>query len=106
MIEKKLTMKNAILAKCWDCMGYYTDGKKDCRNYHCPLYNWMPVAEYEPLTDWLEYNPKRVGHVSWKECQRVMTDEQKAAAAARLKKMRKKAEKLRRLEEKKRRKKK
>lgn len=83
-IEKKLTMLNAIRAKCHDCMGYYTDGKTDCENFECPLYNWMPYAEYEPLTPWLKYNPKRVGRVTWAESQRPMTEEQRKELSDRM----------------------
>lgn len=93
MAEKKLTLKNAVLAKCWECMGYYEDGKTDCRLYSCPLYNWMPQAEYEPITTWLKYNPKRVGKVTWEQSARKMTDEQKEELRQRLLKMHKKAKK-------------
>lgn len=87
--EAKLTMLLAIKAKCWDCMGYYTDGKIDCENFECPLYNWMPYAEYQPLTPWLKYNPKRVGKITWEASKRKMTDEQRAALKKRMKKMQK-----------------
>ena len=34
---KHLTRSEALLAKCYECMGYYVDGKADCRIYDCPL---------------------------------------------------------------------
>jgi hypothetical protein len=37
-----LTHKQAILAKCADCMGYYIDGRADCQTPECPLYPFMP----------------------------------------------------------------
>lgn len=39
---KPLTLKQAVLAKCYDCMAGYTDGKVDCGIMNCPLYQWMP----------------------------------------------------------------
>ena len=43
---KRLTMKESILANCYMCMGYYADGKIDCRIFRCALYPFMP---YNPL---------------------------------------------------------
>ncbi len=45
---KQLSYKQSILAKCYECMGYYADGTMDCRIYRCPLYSYMP------------YNPNRI----------------------------------------------
>ena len=39
---EKLTFKQSILAKCFECMGRYIDGKVDCEVYNCPLYPYMP----------------------------------------------------------------
>ena len=39
---KRLTQRQAILAKCCDCMGYYVDGRNDCEMPECPLYPFMP----------------------------------------------------------------
>lgn len=41
----KLTYKQAILAKCYDCMGYYIDGKTSCEIPECPLYPVMPYKK-------------------------------------------------------------
>ncbi len=38
---KKLTHKQAIYAKCYDCMGYFIDGRMDCRLCGCSLYPFM-----------------------------------------------------------------
>lgn len=43
----KLTFKQAIYAKCYECCGYFSDGKIDCNMQHCPLHPFMP------------YNPNR-----------------------------------------------
>ena len=36
------SLKYAILAKCYDCMGGYADGRRNCGVNSCPLYKWMP----------------------------------------------------------------
>lgn len=41
----KLTLRQAALAKCCECMGYWRDGRVDCRMPMCPLYPWMPYRE-------------------------------------------------------------
>jgi hypothetical protein len=38
----RLTPKQAIQAKCSDCMTDYGDGRVDCGVKTCPLYPWMP----------------------------------------------------------------
>jgi len=43
-LGKKLTLKQAVLAKCADCMGKYADGKLDCEIPECSLYPWMPYG--------------------------------------------------------------
>ena len=86
----KLTRKTAIEAKCWDCTGYYADGKIDCRVTKCPLYEFMPYKEYEADTWWLGYHIKRVGKIlleNIKPTERQI--EARDKAKERLKKMRK-----------------
>jgi len=39
---QKLTLKQAVLAHCYDCVGYYADGKQDCEMPDCPLHPFMP----------------------------------------------------------------
>ncbi len=39
---ERLTQRQAILAKCCDCMGHHVDGRFDCGIGTCPLYAWMP----------------------------------------------------------------
>lgn len=36
------TPRQRILAQCYDCMGWYTDGTEDCQCRDCPLYGMMP----------------------------------------------------------------
>tara|TARA_B100001964_G_C13945583_1_gene470955 strand:+ start:103 stop:300 length:198 start_codon:yes stop_codon:yes gene_type:complete len=38
----KITFKQAVLAKCYECMCGYTDGKISCEIPNCPLYKFMP----------------------------------------------------------------
>jgi hypothetical protein len=45
---ENLTQKQAILAKCYDCMGFYSDGAADCKVTTCSLYPFMPFSETGP----------------------------------------------------------
>ena len=45
--KKRITPMEAIIAKCYDCMGYFIDGRNDCKAMNCPLHCFM------------QYNPKR-----------------------------------------------
>jgi hypothetical protein len=42
---QKLTFKQAIYAKCYECLGYMADGKQDCKMPACPLHPFMPYNE-------------------------------------------------------------
>ncbi len=39
---EKLTYKQSVLAKCFECMCGYADGKVDCEVKSCPLHAYMP----------------------------------------------------------------
>ena len=39
---KRLTQREAIIAACYDCQGYYADGVVDCESKLCPLYQYHP----------------------------------------------------------------
>jgi hypothetical protein len=41
----KLSRKEAMLAKCADCMGGYGDGRRDCEVPGCPMYAYMPYCQ-------------------------------------------------------------
>jgi hypothetical protein len=41
---KPLTNREAIIAKCADCMNGFADGKIDCEIPECPLYPLMPYG--------------------------------------------------------------
>ena len=40
----KLTRKEAMLARCFECMNGYADGRIDCQVESCPLYPYMPYS--------------------------------------------------------------
>lgn len=42
---RKIGLKGAVLAKCFDCCGFYADGRMDCKIQDCPLYPWQPYRE-------------------------------------------------------------
>ncbi len=44
---KRLTFRQAVIAKCAECMGYYRDGRVDCGVETCPLYPTMPYRRRE-----------------------------------------------------------
>lgn len=60
---KKPTRKAAMEAMCHHCMGYFIDGREDCRCINCPLYSWFCYAKLEPNLEWTQWNPKRIGKV-------------------------------------------
>jgi len=41
----KLTYKQAVQAKCCECMGSFIDGLADCEIPDCPLYGFMPYRK-------------------------------------------------------------
>jgi hypothetical protein len=41
----RLTPKQAILAKCYDCLCYMVDGRQDCKMPSCSLYPFMTFNE-------------------------------------------------------------
>ncbi len=48
---KKLSYKQSALAKCYECCGFYADGKLDCLIPDCPLYGCMPYRNKATKTD-------------------------------------------------------
>lgn len=41
----RLTLKQAVNAHCYDCTGFYADGKIDCSMPACPLHPFMPYNQ-------------------------------------------------------------
>ena len=64
---KKNSFKQAINAKCYDCMGYYIDGRVSCEMPKCPLFPFM------------NYNPQKEKRGT------TMTEEQKSVVRERFK---------------------
>ncbi len=42
---KRITLRQAVSAKCFECMGYFADGRQDCGIKGCPLYPWMVYGQ-------------------------------------------------------------
>jgi hypothetical protein len=42
---ERLTLREAVVAKCFDCCCGYSDGKKDCQVPKCSLHPFMPYRE-------------------------------------------------------------
>lgn len=42
---KALGAKDAIIAKCNECMGNYADGAVSCGVHTCPLFDFMPFKQ-------------------------------------------------------------
>ena len=68
--DGKVTRKEAMLAKCYECTNGYADGKVDCGIESCPLYPYMPFGACKNT------------------CRRELTPEQRAEVGQRLKKAR------------------
>ncbi len=59
---ERLTQRQAILAKCADCTGYFTDGKLDCLMPDCPLYPFFPYKA--PVGAFRGTNARETIHLS------------------------------------------
>lgn len=46
--KERLTLRQATLAYCYSCAGYYLDGRKDCEVSDCPLRPFMPYKKGGP----------------------------------------------------------
>ena len=58
---KRLTQREAIYAQCFICMGYYVDGRMDCKMPDCSLYPFMPYRENKgEKTGTRRLSPERV----------------------------------------------
>jgi len=70
LTSERLTRKEAMLAKCYECMNGYADGKVDCGIESCPMYPYMPFSAHKNTSG------------------RKLTPEQRVEAGERLKKAR------------------
>ena len=41
----KITRTQAMKAKCYECMGYFVDGKMDCKIESCPMFFYRPYKD-------------------------------------------------------------
>jgi hypothetical protein len=44
-VEKEGVLQRIINKKCEQCMGYFADGRQDCRIPDCPLYTFRPYKD-------------------------------------------------------------
>ena len=51
---KRITFRQACIAKCYDCMGGYTDGKFDCDIADCPIHPFMPYRNQKESSGYSE----------------------------------------------------
>lgn len=72
LLGEDLTPRKMVIAKCYDCMGHFTDGSMDCKAPACPCYQLMPYREIKPE----------------RQRKRVMSDAQRRAISERLTKAR------------------
>ena len=63
----KLTLRQMIIAKCYECMGNYADGKGDCLLSNCPLYPIMPYGTVWKGRERGKIPPGFVKHISQKQ---------------------------------------
>lgn len=48
MEGRRITVRQAVAAKCFECMNGFIDGRQDCAIPDCPLYPWMPFNPNKP----------------------------------------------------------
>jgi len=59
----RLTRKEVMLAKCYECCNGYADGKVDCGIESCPLYPYMPFSACK-ITSGRKLTPERRAEVA------------------------------------------
>lgn len=69
------TRKECQAAMCWQCLGYWADGKVDCENRKCPNYFYQPYRKLEPDYWWRKYNPRHKGMVTFEDSKREFSEE-------------------------------
>jgi hypothetical protein len=83
----KPTRKEAILQHCWQCVGFYQDGKLDCENPRCPLYSYMPYGKMEPNLDLFQYSAVHKGRQLKTKLADKITEKQRENGRKRMKAM-------------------
>jgi hypothetical protein len=63
---EELSSTEMIRAKCYECTGYYADGRVDCTGNNCPLYGKMP---YRNIADGEIAKPKKIMPKSCARCE-------------------------------------
>jgi hypothetical protein len=73
---EEISRHDAIVAKCYECNNWYTDGKEDCLIHSCPLHGYMPYNKNKykgkPAT---EEQKQRLAQAreKWQQSNRVKT---------------------------------
>lgn len=58
----KVSARKAIRAKCAECMAFDVDGRHDCNIPLCPLYDFQPYRQKEPILWWVGRKVKELYH--------------------------------------------
>lgn len=76
---EKVSIQAAVKAKCYECMGYYSDGARDCEMPECELYAWMPYGAAWKNREKRAMSPAQKAHAATLKKTRVAksTQEQK-----------------------------
>jgi hypothetical protein len=48
-------------------MGYWSEGKRDCENPKCPLYEFSPYKKNESNQWFMDFDPKKRGRIRWQD---------------------------------------
>lgn len=64
---KRITQRQAIKAKCFDCMGGYRDGRENCEIPDCSLYAFMPYKSGKKSSKTTPVVVPRASHESLQE---------------------------------------
>ena len=55
---ERLTARQALIANCCECMGYYVDGREDCAMPDCPCYRFYPYRADRKRGPITKHEPK------------------------------------------------
>jgi hypothetical protein len=47
--NEKITLRQAVAAHCYDCQGFFADGRAPCPDELCPLWLWSQFRDKEPM---------------------------------------------------------
>jgi hypothetical protein len=47
--KEKITLRQAVAAHCYDCQGFFADGRTPCPDELCPLWPWSQFRNKESV---------------------------------------------------------